>query len=122
MTQPLKTLPNDNKPDEDLDYCEYHNDRVKHFYCLKHKTLTCRVCTEEMHGKEGCAIVDLYEVDDVGEFLSQANKYNEDGKLMEDGGDDKEAEKNVEENNKDKENKEDEEEFEDNDEFFDEEG
>ena len=92
LNQPLKTIPNEKNPDEELDYCEFHNDRVKHFYCLKHKSLTCRVCTELIHGKEGCAIVDLYEVDDIGEFLNQANKYNADGKLNggEDGGDEKE--------------------------------
>jgi len=82
MNQSLKTLPNEKNPDEELDYCEFHNDRVKHFYCLKHKSLTCRVCTELLHAKEGCAIVDLYEVDDIAEFLNQANKYHEDGKFL----------------------------------------
>lgn len=76
LAQPLKTATNEKNPDEELDYCEFHNDRIKHFYCLKHKSLTCRVCTELMHGKEGCALVDLYEVEDIGEFLAQAQKFN----------------------------------------------
>ena len=91
----LRTLPND-KPDEELDYCELHNDRVKHFYCLKHKSLTCRVCTEQKHANEGCAIVDLYEVDDIPEFLNQANKYNEDGKFLDNANDKESDEKDGE--------------------------
>lgn len=90
MQQPLKTIPNDKNNEEELDYCEFHNERVKHFYCLKHKSLTCRVCTELMHGKEDCAIVDLYEVEDVGEFLAQAQKFNhEDIKGEDDNAEDK---------------------------------
>ncbi len=55
----------------DLDYCEYHTDRVKHFFCMAHKTMCCRVCGEMMHSKGGCALIDLYEVDDIEGFLNE---------------------------------------------------
>lgn len=82
----LTNKPSETNPDmetkqgeEELSYCEFHNDRVKHFYCLKEKTLSCRMCAEYLHNKDGCGIVDLYEVEDIAEFLAQAKKYGEGG-------------------------------------------
>jgi hypothetical protein len=49
----------------DLEYCDIHTDRVKHFLCLSHKNICCRVCREILHSKEECVVVDLYETDDV---------------------------------------------------------
>lgn len=109
MVQPMATLPNE-KTEEELDYCDFHKDRIKHFYCLKHKTLICRVCAGLMHGKEGCALVDLFEVGDIGEFLAQANKYNENGKFIDN---DKEQDKDEKNDGSDNE---------DNEEFFEDEG
>lgn len=60
----------------ELGNCSVHDDRVKHFYCAFCKTVTCRACTEMHHGaedpsKQRCLIVDLYEVEDVYEFIKQ---------------------------------------------------
>lgn len=33
---------------------------------MVHKTVTCRVCTQVMHGTEECAIIDFYDVEDMG--------------------------------------------------------
>lgn len=68
---------------EEFSYCSYHPDRVRHFYCLKDKTISCRVCTEYLHSKDGCAVVDLYEVEDIGEFLSQAKSFEGKGEKKE---------------------------------------
>ena len=68
---------------EEFSCCSYHPDRVRHFYCLKDKTISCRVCTEYLHSKDGCAVVDLYEVDDIGEFLNQAKNFEGKGEKKE---------------------------------------
>lgn len=54
--------------------CEYHKDRINHFYCMVHKTVTCRVCTHVIHSKDDCAIVDFYDIEDIGirNFLQEA--------------------------------------------------
>ena len=62
--------------DLELGNCSIHDDRVKHFYCARCKTVTCRVCTESHHGfedpsKQKCLIVDLYDLDDIYEFIRQ---------------------------------------------------
>ena len=57
----------------ELELCEFHYERVKHFFCVCHKTITCRVCTQLTHNKKECMIVDLYEVEDIQEFLNNAN-------------------------------------------------
>jgi len=54
----------------DLEYCNIHTDRVKHFYCLAHKTICCRVCKEILHAKEDCVVVDLYETEDIQAILN----------------------------------------------------
>jgi hypothetical protein len=46
--------------------CEYHKDRINHFYCMVHKTVTCRVCTQVIHSKDDCAIVDFYDIEEIG--------------------------------------------------------
>ena len=57
----------------DLDFCEFHSERVKHFYCICHKTITCRLCTQMKHNKKDCMIIDLYEVENIPEFLRNVN-------------------------------------------------
>lgn len=39
-------------PESGLEFCEFHNDRVKHFFCMKHKATCCRVCSEMIHSKK----------------------------------------------------------------------
>ncbi|CAK83231.1 unnamed protein product (macronuclear) [Paramecium tetraurelia] len=64
-------------PDSGLEFCEFHNDRVKHFFCMKHKVTCCRVCSEMIHQKKDCIVVDLYEIEDVPAFLNEAYKLNQ---------------------------------------------
>jgi len=56
--------PVDPNQEGDLEYCEIHTDRVKHFLCLKHQSICCRVCSEVIHAKKECVVVDLYETGD----------------------------------------------------------
>lgn len=39
-------------PESGLEFCEFHNDRVKHFFCMKHKVTCCRMCFEMIHQKK----------------------------------------------------------------------
>jgi hypothetical protein len=82
--------------ENELEACEYHFERIKHFYCLTHKVTCCRVCGEVMHSKGKCNLVDLYEVDDFEALIN-----NDPGKKkldflaeMDDGGD-KDSNKSV---------------------------
>ena len=56
--------------DIEWEYCNYHTDRVKHFYYTTYSNLCCRVCTEVIHARPECQIVDLYETDDVQAFMA----------------------------------------------------
>jgi hypothetical protein len=33
----------------ELECCEHHHNKVKHFFCIKHKLLCCRVCFQMVH-------------------------------------------------------------------------
>eukprot|EP01016_Furgasonia_blochmanni_P034020 TRINITY_DN3622_c0_g1_i3.p2 TRINITY_DN3622_c0_g1~~TRINITY_DN3622_c0_g1_i3.p2 ORF type:complete len:254 (+),score=40.50 TRINITY_DN3622_c0_g1_i3:192-953(+) len=74
-------------PATELDYCEYHYDRVKHFFCITHKTSCCRVCMEMVHSKPTCQNVDLYEIEDIDALMREVerptkiNNYMDNGKL-----------------------------------------
>ena len=72
---------------EELEYCDVHTDRVKHFYCLTDKTICCRVCREILHAKGNCIVLDLYETDDIQGITEQiandeAEKALFDGKIF----------------------------------------
>ena len=56
---------------DELEYCDIHTDRVKHFYCLSHKVIFCRVCSEILHAKRDCLVLDLYETDDIQGITEQ---------------------------------------------------
>ena len=56
---------------DELEYCDMHTDRVKHFYCLSHKIICCRVCREILHAKGDCVVLDLYETDDIQGITEQ---------------------------------------------------
>ncbi len=43
-----------NQEEEQLEYCGYHEDKVKHYYCMFHKSLSCRICAEMMHSRGDC--------------------------------------------------------------------
>ncbi|CAD8203671.1 unnamed protein product [Paramecium octaurelia] len=64
--------------DSGLEFCEFHTDRVKHFFCMKHKVTCCRICSEMIHQRKDCIVVDLYEIEDVPQFLKEAYQLNED--------------------------------------------
>ena len=55
-------------PESGLEFCEFHNDRVKHFFCMKHKVTCCRVCSEMIHQKKVfkfyifITIINLYRI------------------------------------------------------------
>ena len=66
--------------DIEWEYCAYHPDRIKHFYCTTHNALCCRVCSEVMHARLECKIVDLYETDDVQAFMNYVNDMQRGGK------------------------------------------
>ncbi len=51
--------------------CDYHDDRVKHFYCTSHQNLCCRVCKDAIHSRKECMVVDLYEIEDPKGFLEE---------------------------------------------------
>lgn len=63
----------DQKDGQDIDWenCDYHADRIKHFYCTSHQNLCCRVCKDVMHSRQECMVVDLYETDDIQGFLNE---------------------------------------------------
>lgn len=65
--------PNAKRIDEEtgLEICEYHTDRIKHFFCMTHRDTSCRVCSEILHQKQDCMIVDLYEIEDMHGFLGE---------------------------------------------------
>ena len=73
---------NEGKENQDIEweYCDYHNDRVKHFYCTQHQNLCCRVCKDIMHAKAECTVVDLYETDDIQAFLNEMGEFQKDEK------------------------------------------
>jgi len=71
--------------ESDLEYCDIHTDRVKHFLCLSHKNICCRVCREILHAKEECVVVDLYETEDVPGVLNENDNNNKDSKNLFDG-------------------------------------
>ena len=37
-----------------LQLCEYHGDRIKHFFCMTHKVSCCRNCVEILHSEIEC--------------------------------------------------------------------
>ena len=55
-------------------YCEVHQDRIKHFYCVGCREMGCRACTETYHLKSTCGIVELYDVEDVNGFLLEMER------------------------------------------------
>jgi len=70
--------------DIEWEYCGYHTDRIKHFFCTTHQSVICRVCSEVMHARPECKIVDLYETEDVATFMNYVNEMNKvDKKLFE---------------------------------------
>ena len=58
--------------------CNLHPDRLKHFFCLIEKLTLCRVCAENDHAKESCIVVDLYEVEDIGDLLQDGDENDND--------------------------------------------
>ena len=46
--------------DTGLELCESHYDRIKHFFCMAHRDSCCRMCSEILHNKNDCMVVDLY--------------------------------------------------------------
>lgn len=38
---------------------------------MVHKVTCCRACSEMMHAKNDCVVVDLYEIEDVHGFLAE---------------------------------------------------
>lgn len=68
--------------DMEWEYCGYHIDRIKHFYCTTHQSLCCRVCSEVMHGGPSCKVVDLYETEDVQTLMAYMNEMQRDDKNL----------------------------------------
>jgi len=83
--------------DSELEYCDIHNDRVKHFFCLSHKNICCRVCREMLHAKESCVVIDLYETEDIQGVLND-NMEDKDSRNLFEGNDE---EDDTEDNNGD---------------------
>lgn len=69
----LPTMEAKDPQDIEWEYCAYHTDRIKHFYCTTHQSLCCRVCNEVMHARPECKVVDLYETEDVQTFMNYVN-------------------------------------------------
>jgi hypothetical protein len=76
----MNTAGNEAKDGQDIEweYCEYHTDRIKHFYCTYHQNLCCRVCKDVMHSRPECMNVDLYETEDIQAFLNEMAEYQKD--------------------------------------------
>lgn len=61
-----------------LEWCEYHMDRVKHFFCMSCQVTSCRICTEVLHSKNTCSVVDLYELEDMHGFIKNFTQIKDD--------------------------------------------
>jgi len=68
--------------DMEWEYCGYHTDRIKHFYCTTHQSLCCRVCSEVMHAGPACKIVDLYETEDLQTLMNYMSELQKDDKNL----------------------------------------
>ena len=62
-------FPDDTEDEENL--CEKHQDRVRHFFCSKHRTIFCRECIKLDHTDEECFVVDLYEIQKMKQICTQ---------------------------------------------------
>ena len=71
----LKRRNSDEEKREEYEYlqCIKHGERYRHFICLTDNNLLCRLCAENSHAKEECDVVDLYEIEDVVDFLRKRN-------------------------------------------------
>jgi len=81
--------------DIEWEYCGYHTDRIKHFFCTTHQSVICRVCSEVMHARPECKIVDLYETEDVATFMNYVNEMNKVDKKLFEGAEDEVLEKST---------------------------
>jgi hypothetical protein len=70
----------DDDDDESLSdkLCQFHPERVKHFYCSNHLSIFCRECIKEKHSDDECFVVDLYEIQRMRQLQKQNITKNQD--------------------------------------------
>jgi hypothetical protein len=53
------------------DFCDYHNEKQKHFYCSYHQVNFCRECIKMSHRDDKCCVVDLYDINKLFNLQEQ---------------------------------------------------
>ena len=58
-------------------FCEYHNEKQKHFFCSYHNINFCRGCIRNKHKDDNCCVVDLFDIHKLFLLNEENNKKNE---------------------------------------------
>ena len=76
---------NNNYDSYELEICSTHTNKVKHFFCIKHKIQICRLCFIEKHSNNtNCKVIDIYDLEqeNLSEILYDSPLENKSEKIF----------------------------------------
>lgn len=83
--QPASNNQNNSYDSYELETCNIHTSKVKHFFCIKHKILICRLCFIEKHSNNtNCKVIDIYDLEqeNLSEILYDSPFENKSEKIF----------------------------------------